>query len=478
MNQAPVAVIGGGAAGMMAALWAKKSGVPVVLIEPNEKLGRKLYITGKGRCNLTNNTTPEGVLANVPRNGRFLYSAVNRFPPDQVMAYFEALGVPLKTERGGRVFPCSDRAADVIDALFYALKRAGIPQKQDRAVGLQVEDGRVTGVVLTQETLPAGAVILATGGLSYPATGSTGDGYRLAESVGHTIVAPRASLVPLEEAGETCARMQGLSLKNVTLTVKNQKKKMVFQELGEMLFTHFGLSGPLVLSASAHCKWEKDQYTALIDLKPALDEAKLEARILRDIAQAPNKAFHNMLEGLLPRLMVPVACQRADIPPDLPVNALTKGQRRRLIETMKAFSIPLAGPRPVKEAIITAGGVKTGEVDPGTMQSKKAPGLFLAGRCWTWMPILGASTSRSPGAPAGRRARARPSIARRRRTELWNPNFIALPSTAPPAPGRAPWRKHWRPAWAFCMWTPARSIAPSACSWPAPAGTAGTRPRC
>ena len=266
MNQAPVAVIGGGAAGMMAALWAKKSGVPVVLIEPNEKLGRKLYITGKGRCNLTNNTTPEGVLANVPRNGRFLYSAVNRFPPDQVMAYFEALGVPLKTERGGRVFPCSDRAADVIDALFYALKRAGIPQKQDRAVGLQVEDGRVTGVVLTQETLPAGAVILATGGLSYPATGSTGDGYRLAESVGHTIVAPRASLVPLEEAGETCARMQGLSLKNVTLTVKNQKKKVVFQELGEMLFTHFGLSGPLVLSASAHCKWEKDQYTALIDL--------------------------------------------------------------------------------------------------------------------------------------------------------------------------------------------------------------------
>ena len=320
MNQAPVAVIGGGAAGMMAALWAKKSGVPVVLIEPNEKLGRKLYITGKGRCNRTNNTTPEGVLANVPRNGRFLYSAVNRFPPDQVMAYFEALGVPLKTERGGRVFPCSDRAADVIDALFYALKRAGIPQKRDRAVGLQVEDGRVTSVVLTQETLPAGAVILATGGLSYPATGSTGDGYRLAESVGHTIVAPRA-----------------------------------------------------------HCKWEKDQYTALIDLKPALDETKLEARILRDIAQAPNKAFHNMLEGLLPRLMVPVACQRADIPPDLPVNALTKGQRRRLIETMKAFSIPLAGPRPVKEAIITAGGVKTGEVDPGTMQSKKAPGLFLAG---------------------------------------------------------------------------------------------------
>ena len=226
MNQAPVAVIGGGAAGMMAALWAKKSGVPVVLIEPNEKLGRKLYITGKGRCNLTNNTTPEGVLANVPRNGRFLYSAVNRFPPDQVMAYFEALGVPLKTERGGRVFPCSDRAADVIDALFYALKRAGIPQKRDRAVGLQVEDGRVTSVVLTQETLPAGAVILATGGLSYPATGSTGDGYRLAESVGHTIVAPRASLVPLEEAGETWKRQNNAEVELVCR--RGRKKEYLF----------------------------------------------------------------------------------------------------------------------------------------------------------------------------------------------------------------------------------------------------------
>lgn len=375
-----VVVIGGGAAGMMAALSARQAGAAVTLVEPNEKLGRKLYITGKGRCNLTNNTTVEGVLANVPRNGRFLYSALAKFPPAAVMDYFEGLGVPLKTERGGRVFPRSDRAADVIDALFFALKRARVTVRQGKVTGLAIQDGMLTGVYLNgQEFLSARAAIVATGGVSYPATGSTGDGYRLAEEAGHTIVPPKASLVPLEEVGDTCARMQGLSLKNVTLTLKNQKKKVVFQELGELLFTHFGLSGPLVLSASAHANWEKDQYTAVIDLKPALDEGKLEARILRDVGEAPNKAFHNFLEGLAPRLLVPVLCDRADIPPDLPVNAMTKGQRRRLIETMKGFSIPLAGPRPVKEAIITAGGVKTGEVDPGTMMSKKVPGLFFAG---------------------------------------------------------------------------------------------------
>lgn len=379
MTDSPVVVIGGGAAGMMAALSARRAGARVILVEPNEKLGRKLYITGKGRCNLTNNTTPEGVLRHVPRNGRFLYSAVTRFPPAAVMEYFETLGVPLKTERGGRVFPCSDRAADVIDALFFALKKAGVTLLRDRATALEIQEERVTGVVLEGQTLAAGAVILATGGLSYPATGSTGDGYRLAQEAGHTIVEPRPSLVPLEEAGDTCARMQGLSLKNVTLTLKNQKKKAVFQEQGEMLFTHFGLSGPLVLSASAHANWAKDTYTAVIDLKPALDEEKLEARILRDVAQAPNKAFHNFLEGLLPRLLVPVAGERAQIPADLPVNAMTRAQRRRLMEVMKHFAIPIAGPRPIKEAIITAGGVKTGEVDPGSMMSKKTAGLFLAG---------------------------------------------------------------------------------------------------
>lgn len=375
----PVTVIGGGAAGMMAALTAARAGAEVLLLEPNEKLGRKLYITGKGRCNLTNDTTVQGVLDHVPRNSRFLYSAVTRFPPREVMGYFEALGVPLKTERGGRVFPRSDQAADVIDALFFALKRGGVRRCQDRALDLVCQEGSVTGVVTQGGTLPARGVVIAAGGLSYPATGSTGDGYRLAQSAGHSIVEPRGSLVPLEEAGETCAKMQGLSLRNVSLTVKDQKKKILFREQGELLFTHFGLSGPLVLSASAHIDWKKDQCTALIDLKPALEESKLEERILRDIAAAPNKVFHNLLEGLLPRLMVPVMAERTEIPPDLPGNALTKGQRRRLVENMKGFAVPLAGPRPVKEAIITAGGVKTGEVDPKTMASKKAGGLYFAG---------------------------------------------------------------------------------------------------
>ncbi len=380
MTETTVVVLGGGAAGMMAALSARRAGANVILIEPNEKVGRKLYITGKGRCNLTNNTTPEGVLSHVPRNSRFLYSAVTRFPPAAVMEYFEGLGVPLKTERGGRVFPVSDRAADVIDALFFSMKRAGVFLRRGRAVGLSVEKGLVTGVLLENERIPAAAVIVATGGVSYPATGSTGDGYTLAESLGHKIVPPKASLVPLVEAGDTCARMQGLSLRNVTLTIKTtKKKKVVFEEQGEMLFTHFGLSGPLVLSASAHGDWSKEQYVASIDLKPALDEAKLEARILRDIAQAPNKAFHNLLEGLSPSRMVPILCERSEIPPDLPVNTLTKAQRRRLIETMKHLTIPLEGTRPVREAIVTAGGVKTGEIDPGTMMSKKAPGLFFAG---------------------------------------------------------------------------------------------------
>ena len=375
----PVVVIGGGAAGMMAALTARQNGAEVLLLEPNEKLGRKLYITGKGRCNLTNNTTPEGVLNHIPRNSRFLYSAVTRFPPSAVMEYFEGLGVPLKTERGGRVFPRSDKSADVIDALYRALKKQRVTIRHHRALDLLLAEGQVVGVETSDGPVDARAVIIATGGVSYPATGSTGDGYVLARSAGHTIVEPRASLVPLVEDGDTCARMQGLSLKNVTLTLKNSKKKAVFQEQGEMLFTHFGISGPLVLSASAHGNWQKDSYTAVIDCKPALDMDKLEARILRDVAAAPNKAFHNFLEGLLPRLMIPVVGERADIPPDLPVNAMTKAQRRRLMETVKQFVIPLAGTRPVTEGIITAGGVKTGEVDPGTMMSKKTAGLFFAG---------------------------------------------------------------------------------------------------
>lgn len=379
MTQPSVVVIGGGAAGMMAALSAREAGAQVLLLEPNEKVGRKLYITGKGRCNLTNNTSPDNVLRNVTRNGRFLYSAVTKFPPSTVMEYFTKLGVPLKTERGGRVFPCSDQAADVVDALFFALKRTGVTLRRGRAVGIAVQEGRVTGVETEHGVLPAGAVILATGGMSYPGTGSTGDGYPMAAALGHTIVPPRASLVPLVEEGDTCARMQGLSLKNVTLTVKNQKRKPVFQEQGELLFTHFGLSGPLVLSASAHGDWEKEGCTVSIDLKPALTEEQLESRILRDIGERPNQSVHSLLAGLLPRLMVPVMALRTQIPLDLSANAVTRQQRRRLVEELKHFTIRIAGTRPVEEAVVTSGGIKTREVDPGTLMSKKVKGLFLAG---------------------------------------------------------------------------------------------------
>jgi len=375
-----IVVIGGGAAGMMAALAAREQGAKVTLVEPNEKLGRKLYITGKGRCNLTNDCNPETVLRNVTRNSRFLYSAVAAFPPTAVKDYFEALGVPLKTERGGRVFPQSDKAADVIDALFLALQRRRVTLLKDRATDLVVKDGRIVAVKLTKNTLSCNAVILATGGVSYPLTGSTGEGHELARSLGHSLSPLRPSLVPLVEEGSVCSRMQGLSLRNVMLTVKNQKKKLVFQEQGELLFTHFGLSGPLVLSASAHMQaFGADRYTCILDLKPALDEAKLDERILRDFSAQPNRNLQNVMEGLLPRLMIPVMLDVLGIPGETKVNLITKQQRRAMVEQFKQFRIAIKGPRPIEEAIVTAGGVKTSEIHPGTMMSKLVDGLYFAG---------------------------------------------------------------------------------------------------
>ncbi len=375
-----IIVIGGGAAGMLAALTAARMGAPVTLLERNQKVGRKLYITGKGRCNLTNDCAPAEVLANVPRNGKFLTSAVTRFPPAQVKDFFTDLGVPLKTERGNRVFPVSDKAADVVDALFFALRRAGVDLVQDRAGEILTAEGRVTGVKGEKGRYPGRAVVLATGGASYPLTGSTGDGYAMAAALGHTILPPKASLIPLVVEGEECPSMQGLSLRNVAVKVKNQKGKVIFREQGEMLFTHFGLSGPLILSASAHMRdYEKDRYTVVIDLKPALDETALDARLVRELTGQPNRAFHNVLETLAPRLLVPVLARRADIPPDLPANAVTKVQRRKLLETLKSLDFPVAGPRPVEDAIVTSGGVKVSEVDPRTMASKRVEGLYLAG---------------------------------------------------------------------------------------------------
>ena len=373
-------VIGGGAAGMMAAITAAREGCSVCLVERNEKVGRKLYITGKGRCNVTNHCSAQEVLAAVPRNGRFLYSAMNHTPPEFVEEFFRSLGVPLKVERGNRVFPQSDRSADVIDGLYMELRRLRVPILHARAKRLLSCEGAVTGVGTDQGVIFCKAVILATGGASYPATGSTGDGYGMAEEMGHTIVPPVPSLVPLESPDPFCAAMQGLALKNVKLTVRNGKGKVLYQEQGEMLFTHFGLSGPLVLSASAHMReMGKESYRLSIDLKPALEEATLDARLVRELIANANRDMANVLGALAPRLMVPVLLERAEIPGERKAHDLTKGERRRLVEMFKHFTVQVRGPRPIAEAIVTSGGVKVGEVDPKTMASKRVSGLFLAG---------------------------------------------------------------------------------------------------
>ena len=379
-NDYDIIVIGGGAAGMMAAISAAQMGAQVCLLERNPKVGRKLYITGKGRCNVTNHCSVEEVLAATPRNSRFLYSAMSHTPPSEVEKFFEELGVKLKVERGNRVFPASDKAADIIDALFFQLRRLKVPVLQERAEKLLCEDGAVVGVETEQGSYACKAVILATGGLSYQATGSTGDGHRMSQELGHTIVEPKPSLVPLESPDEFCARMQGLALKNVTLTVKNKKKKVVYQEQGELLFTHFGLSGPLVLSASAHMRdFDKDEYKCSIDLKPALDEATLDARLVRELTENANKDMNNLLGSMAPRMLVPVLLERACIPGEKKAHDITKQERRRLLELFKFFTVQVSGPRPINDAIITSGGVKVSEVDPKTMMSKKVSGLYLAG---------------------------------------------------------------------------------------------------
>ena len=373
-------VVGGGAAGMMAAITAARHGTEVCLIERNPKVGRKLYITGKGRCNVTNHCSPEEALAATPRNGRFMYSAMSRTTPDDVEDFFTKLGVELKVERGNRVFPKSDKSADIIDALFYELRRLKVPVIQARASSLVCEDGAVTGVATDLGEMNCKAVVLATGGASYPATGSTGDGYRMAEELGHTIVEPRPSLVPLESPDAFCGEMQGLALKNVVLTVRNQKGKIRYQEQGELLFTHFGMSGPLVLSASAHMRdFGKEQYSCSIDLKPALDEQTLDARLVRELGENANKDMANLMGALVPRLMIPVLLDRAGIPGEKKAHDVTKGERRRLLELLKHFTVAVSGPRPIREAIITSGGVKVSEVDPKTMASKKVEGLYFAG---------------------------------------------------------------------------------------------------
>ncbi|MDO4316143.1 MAG: NAD(P)/FAD-dependent oxidoreductase [Oscillospiraceae bacterium] len=374
-----IVVIGGGPAGMMAAVCAAEQGCAVTLLEPNERLGKKLNITGKGRCNVTNNADPETLLANTPKNGKFLYSAFSRFDGRDTMAFFERLGVPLKTERGNRVFPVSDRAFDISAALERRLKALRVALVRDRAVSLDIAEGAVRGAAGEKGRYPADAVILATGGVSYPATGSTGEGHRMAAEAGHTVTPLQGSLVPLRERGNLCAQMQGLSLRNVSLTVFENNKK-IYADFGELLFTHFGVSGPLVLSASAHMRhFDKKTYRLEIDLKPALDEQTLDKRLLSDFEKHANSDFCNALDGLLPQKLIPAAVELSGIPARQKVHEITREQRRGLLQLLKHFPIEIAGPRPVTEAIVTSGGVKVGEINPTTMESKLVKALYFAG---------------------------------------------------------------------------------------------------
>lgn len=370
-------VIGGGPAGMFAAITAAKRGQKVLLLERNDRLGKKLLITGKGRCNVTNDCSGQEVLQNTPRNGRFLYSAMDAFPPEKIMAFFQENGCPLKTERGNRVFPITDKSQSILECLQKELRRCHVTVKTARVCQILTEEGVVTGVKTQKETLRAKWVILATGGASYPTTGSTGDGYTMAAALGHTVVAPQGSLVPLETAGTDAQDMQGLSLRNVGVKLVNNKKKVLYKDFGELLFTHFGISGPTVLSASCHLKGE--QCRLMIDLKPALEENKLDDRILRDLDMYQNRSMENALTDLLPRSMIPVVLRRLDIDPNLQANSLTRQKRRALVELLKAFDLEITGKRPVAEAIITSGGIKVSEIDPKTMASKKVPGLYFAG---------------------------------------------------------------------------------------------------
>ncbi len=370
-------IIGGGAAGCYAAIHAAYAGQKVQVIEKNPVIGKKLRITGKGRCNLTNDCDLDTLMQNIPCGGRFLYSAFAACSPQDVMAYFESLGVRLKVERGNRVFPVSDQAAEIVNALYDEMKRVGVEIINGTVTELCIADGVCTGVKCGDREYRADRVILAAGGATYPATGSDGSGYRLAELAGHTISPLRPSLVPLETLERDCAEMMGISLKNVTLRLKRDAKT-VYEELGEMLFTHFGVSGPLVLSASAHMDKE-GLYTLHIDMKPALDMEQLDKRLQREIAAQPNKQLPSLMRRLVPAGMVSPMLGRCAFPPYLRGNSLTKEQRRRICEVLKDFSFTVRGTRPIAEGIITRGGVLCKEVSPKTMESKLVKGLYFAG---------------------------------------------------------------------------------------------------
>ena len=372
-------VIGGGAAGMMCAYTAAERGLSVTLLDPNNQLGRKVRITGKGRCNVTNNCDIKTFMANIPGDARFLYSALNWLSPSDTIEFFERHGLPLKTERGNRVFPVSDNANDVAGLLSQLCRRAGVKVIQTTAKDIIVEEGCVTAVKVPQGLISCRAAAVCTGGLSYPLTGCKGAGLKFAKAFGHTIIPTRPSLVPLESDDDYCAEMQGFSLKNVCLSAY-EDNKLIFKELGEMLFTHFGVSGPLVLSASSHMrKMGQAEYRLEIDLKPGLDEKKLDARILKDFQKYSNREFRNSLGDLAGRAMIPVLVKLSGIPGEMKVNTITHEQRMKLLQLFKAFPVSISGTRPIDEAIVTSGGVCTKEVNPRTMESKLVSGLYFAG---------------------------------------------------------------------------------------------------
>lgn len=381
-NRYDILVIGAGAAGLMAAGQAAELGKSVLLLEKNERPARKVMITGKGRCNVTNNCDETAFISQVKTNGRFLYSAISTFPPRDTIAFFEEHGLKLKTERGNRVFPVSDRAVDVVDCLVRYVKGQGVHLVQCTVKSLMIENQAVYGVVLEDGSkIEASSVVVATGGLSYPLTGSTGDGYRLARQAGHTIIEPTPSLVPIVTQEGWCKDVMGLSLKNVTLTVREKgKSKPVFSELGEMLFTHFGVSGPLVLSASSIMDARRiSDYTLLVDLKPGLSEEQLDKRLQRDFSINLNKDFINSLGDLLPKKLIPVIVYLCGIAPETKVNQLTREMRKTLVDTIKSVNLTPKEFRPIEEAVITSGGIKVTEINPKTMQSKLCAGLYFAG---------------------------------------------------------------------------------------------------
>lgn len=377
-----VIVVGGGAAGLMAGTMAARRGYDVTIVERNDRMARKVMITGKGRCNVTNHCSVEECVAHIPGNGRFLYSTLTAFSPQDTQELLESRGLPLKVERGNRVFPVSDKAVDVVDTLVAMAKESGCRFYKGRVTRLCIEEDVCTGVELEDGTrLDAYAVVVCTGGVSYPQTGSTGDGYALAQQAGHTVVEPRPSLVPLVTEGTDCPRMQGLSLRNCGMEVEDTgRHRVIYRDFGELLFTHFGVSGPLTLSASAHMReMQPGRYRIHLDLKPALSPEQLDARLVRDFTAQANTDFGNALGGLLPRKMIPIMVERSGIPGECKCRDITREQRRQLGERLKDFTLTVTGFRPVAEAIVTAGGVSTREVNAKTMESKKVSGLYFAG---------------------------------------------------------------------------------------------------